>query len=142
VDARVHVDAEGFIRVDEVGRVAHVSDVYAIGDGASHMFKQGGLATQQGEVAARVILGETLDGTEPVLRALVITGRDPIYLRRRLDHDADAEVSRSPLWWPPSKIAGKRLSTFLESLDDRPGLERRIAESVSPGVRRVGVIAP
>jgi hypothetical protein len=46
------------------------------------------------------------------------------------------------LWWPPSKIAGKRLSTFLESLDDRPGLERRIAESVSPGVRRVGVIAP
>lgn len=49
-------DAEGFIRIDEHGRVAGVASVHAAGDGTDFPLKQGGLAAQQadaGEAATR-----------------------------------------------------------------------------------------
>jgi sulfide:quinone oxidoreductase len=132
----VPVDAEGFIRVDGLGRVAHTTNVYAVGDGASHQIKQGGLATQQADVVAQLIRGVQVALPDYVLRALLITGRQPLYLRRVLREDTHGEVSRRPLWWPPSKIAGQWLAPFLDSLDDGPTYERRLSGRVRAVVGR------
>ena len=134
--AGVPVDAEGFIRVDGLGRVAHTPGVYAVGDGASHQIKQGGLATQQADVVARLIAGRQTESPEYVLRALLVTGRQPIYLRRSLREDARGEVSRRPLWWPPAKIAGQWLAPFLDSLDREPTYERRLSGRVRGVIAR------
>jgi sulfide:quinone oxidoreductase len=138
--AGVPVDGEGFIRVDGLGQVAHSPDVYAVGDGAAHQIKQGGLATQQADVVAHLISGENVALPEYVLRALLLTGGDPIYLRRSLRADADAEVSRKPLWWPPSKIAGDRLTPFLDAQDEEPTLERRLSTQTARGFTRRAVV--
>jgi sulfide:quinone oxidoreductase len=127
--AGVPTAAEGFIRVDGLGRVAHTANVYAVGDGASHPIKQGGLATQQADVVARLIAGEQVALPDHVLRALLLTGGDPLYLRRSLHEEASAEVSKRPLWWPPSKIAGAWLAPFLDELDEKPGLERKLTRT-------------
>jgi sulfide:quinone oxidoreductase len=79
-------DALGFAPVDEHGRVHRVSDVFAVGDMADHAIKQGGLAAQQGDVVAHAIAAQ-LHGTqpppppEPILRALLFTGEEPLWLR-------------------------------------------------------------
>ncbi|MEA2296217.1 MAG: sulfide:quinone oxidoreductase, partial [Solirubrobacteraceae bacterium] len=125
-------DAGGFLPVDGQGRVLGVDGVWAAGDGSSFSsIKQGGLATQQAEVVARSIAiaaGSAIKpgSYEPVLRGMLITGRRALFLSRRLDGRDPGEVSSTALWSPPSKIAGERLSAFLESLDAAPGLERRM----------------
>ena len=57
-----------------------------------------------------------------VLRGVVLTGEAPLYLRRDLDDDrtvartlrgAPEGVSRSQLWWPSGKLAGRYLTGFL-----------------------------
>jgi sulfide:quinone oxidoreductase len=104
-------DAEGFVAVDEVGRVHLVDDVYAVGDMADHPIKQGGLATQQADVAAAAVArwaGSPVPvGTyTPVLRALLLTGGEPLCLRNPPGPDD------SP-WWPPHKISGTYLPSYL-----------------------------
>jgi len=54
----------------------------------------------------------------PVLRGLLRTAEGPLYLRRPLAMDDGAPtVSREPLWWPPSKVASRRLATHLARID-------------------------
>lgn len=129
-------DAGGFLPVDGQGRVDRVAGVWAAGDGSSFSsIKQGGLATQQAEVAARSIAiaagcDVAAGSFEPVLRGMLITGRHALHLSRRLNGEDAGEISASPLWSPPSKIAGLRLAPFLDGLDvdhDAPGFERRLA---------------
>ena len=71
---------EGFVSVDEHGRVLGLDDVYAAGDITSFHVKQGGIAAQQAEAAAEAIAFEA--GVElaphpfrPVLRGLLSTAR-------------------------------------------------------------------
>jgi sulfide:quinone oxidoreductase len=127
--AGVPTDAEGFVRVDGLGRVAHTSNVYAVGDAASHQIKQGGLATQQADVVAHLICGQEVELPDYVLRAMLLTGGDPIYLRRSLREDASAEASKRPLWWPPAKIAGAWLAPFLDEFDEEPALEKKLTRT-------------
>ncbi len=133
---RVHglpVDAEGFILVDDHCRVNGLPDVYAAGDGTAFAIKQGGIATQQADVAAESIaaaLGAPLQPApfEPVLRGLLLTGVAPIYLRAGGGRE-NGEVAADSLWWPPTKVAGHYLGPYLartsrlgydSSLEDRP----------------------
>ena len=51
-------DLEGFVRVDEHCRVLGCDHVYAAGDVTSYPVKQGGLATQQADVAAEAIAAD------------------------------------------------------------------------------------
>ena len=97
-------------------------DVYAAGDSTAFPLKQGGIATQQADVAARAIaagLGApvTPSSFEPVLRAMLLTGIAPIYMRARMAGArvdlADVDVAASPLWSPATKIAGSYLAPFL-----------------------------
>lgn len=48
-------DQDGFLRVDDHGRVEGVAGVYAAGDVTAFPVKQGGLATQQADVVAAAI---------------------------------------------------------------------------------------
>ncbi len=118
----------GFIPVDAHGRVIGVPDVYAAGDITSFPVKQGGIATQQADAAAESIAaaaGAELIPTpfEPVLRGMLLTGAAPHYFRRELAAgDEQSLTSVEPLWWPPAKIVGRRLASFLA---DQVGTEFR-----------------
>ncbi len=111
--------AGGFIAVDQHGRVEGLANVYAAGDAVDFPIKQGGLAAQQADaVAAHVAArhGAQADAPpfRPVLRGVLLTGGAPQYVRSGVP-DADAEVAGAPypLWWPPTKIAGRYLSPYL-----------------------------
>jgi sulfide:quinone oxidoreductase len=112
-------DAGGFIPIDEHARVAGIPGVYAAGDITAGPVKQGGLATQQADAAAEAIAAEAGVDIEPrpyrpVLRAMLLTGGDPLYLTRDLSDDtAPDRASRSPLWWPSAKVVGRHLTGYL-----------------------------
>ena len=113
-------DADGFFQVDDQGRVKGVDGVYAVGDATASPVKQGGLATQQADVVAETIAAEAgadvdVVPLDPVLRALLLTGDRPVYLRAALGgHHGDPGVADwEPLWWPPAKVAGFYLAPFL-----------------------------
>jgi sulfide:quinone oxidoreductase len=118
------VDVQGFLPVDEHGRVKGTVDLFAAGDVTSHAVKQGGLAAQQAEAAATAIAARagapvTAWPFRPVLRAELVTGGAPLYLRGPVDGDAlqAGAVSNTAMWWPPAKVAAPRLSAYLERLD-------------------------
>ena len=134
-------DAQGFIAVDAHGRVTGAPDVFAAGDVTAAPIKQGGLAAQQADAAAEAIAAEAGAPVTPrpcrrVLRGVVLTGEAPLYLRHDLDDDrplartlrgAPEGISRSQLWWPSGKIAGRYVTGFLaagatpgDTLSDRP----------------------
>jgi sulfide:quinone oxidoreductase len=111
---------EGFLSVDANGRVRGLSDVFAAGDITSFPVKQGGIACQQADAAAELIAAEAGADLKPqpfrpVLRGLLLTGRQPRYLRHELAGGAGdaSEASPEPLWWPPAKIVGRYLAPFL-----------------------------
>ena len=111
-------DADGFLIIDERGRVTGVPGVWAIGDGTNSRLKQGGLAAQHADLAARDILARALghhapEPQAPVLRGMLLTGESRLWLQRELGSEDAGEVADYALWWPPSKIAGSRLGDYL-----------------------------
>jgi sulfide:quinone oxidoreductase len=115
---------EGFVPVDEHCRVDGLDDVFAAGDITTFAVKQGGIATQQADAAASTIAAATGAAVtpqpfRPVLRGLLLTGREPRYLRHELASGGDGAASiagEQPLWWPPAKIVGRYLAPFLGEL--------------------------
>lgn len=109
----------GFIPTDVRMHASGWETVWAAGDATSFPIKQGGIAAQQADVAARGIAARAgahvpLRSFRPVLRAALITGGAPEFLRsHRGGGDADAATSREPLWWPPEKLAGRYLGPLL-----------------------------
>lgn len=112
-------DDEGFLQVDEQGRIKGETNVYAAGDTISFPVKQGGLAAQQADaVASRIArrAGADVETTDfkPVLRAMLLTGEAPRYLRLALTAAAsEPELSEESPWWPPVKIVGRYLAPYL-----------------------------
>jgi sulfide:quinone oxidoreductase len=117
--AGVPADADGFIGVDEHGRVEGIDDVYAAGDVTTFPIKQGGLAAQQAVAAAESMLashGADLDPQpfRPVLRGMLMTGDRGHWLRAPAGATpGHSEVALRALWWPPSKIATRYLAPYL-----------------------------
>ena len=118
--AGVPVDQSGFIEVDEYARVVGLDHVYAAGDATAFPIKQGGIATQQADVAVETLAAYAgaapkPPALQPVLRAMLLTGGAPTYLRAAVGSaSADHQVpSATPLWWPPTKIAGCHLGPYL-----------------------------
>lgn len=129
--AGLPADADGFIPVDLHGLVEGERDVYAAGDATNSPIKQGGVAAQQADAAAEAIAaraGAPVDPQlfRPVLRGLLLTGSTPRYMRAEVSggRGEDWRVSDHALWWPPSKIAGRRLAPYLalrhDELEDEP----------------------
>lgn len=119
-------DAKGFIPVDAHGGVRGAYDVYAAGDAIAYPIKHGGLATQQADAVAEAIAarcGVPLTPTpfQPVLRGMLLTGDEPQFLEAGIGvARSDPAGGRSPLWWPPAKVAGRHLAPFLAARIDRP----------------------
>ena len=137
--AGLPADELGFLPVDAHGAVQGVDGVWAAGDCTDRPIKQGGLAAQEAAAAARAIAAAAA-GTEPeapddlVLRAMLILRRHTLFLRRRLDGIDPGTSSPRALWWPPAKIAGERLTPFLDRIDREAGtlsLEHRAAATTA-----------
>jgi len=111
-------DEQGFVPVDGRGHVRGAPGVYAAGDVTTHLLKQGGLATQQSDVAAAAIAEAAgadvvASAHRPVLRGMVLTGSRPLYLSHAAGRGGSA--SETAPWWPAHKIAARHLSPYLAS---------------------------
>jgi sulfide:quinone oxidoreductase len=141
----VPADADGFVPVDDHGRVPGLEGVYAAGDGTSFPIKQGGLATQQADAVAEAIAaGAGADVApqpfRPVLRGILITGDGERHMRASVaGGGGEGTAGTRSLWWPPAKIAGRHLAPYLRRLsgagetasEDAPGI---LLESALDGV--------
>jgi sulfide:quinone oxidoreductase len=127
-------DELDFVAVDEHCRVPGLQDVYAIGDMTQHPVKQGGLAAQMADVAAASIaasagLPVAVVPFQPVLRALLFTGEQPLYLTgpsAAAARPAGEDGMLAP-WWPAHKIVGAHLAPYLATHADllSPALAER-----------------
>ena len=112
-------DPSGFLPIDDTCRVLGRDDVFAAGDGTTFPIKQGGLATQQADVAAEQIAASLGADTEPstfkpILRGVLLTGGEPLRLRNRIaGGGGEPSVARGVLWLPPEKISGRYLGEAL-----------------------------
>jgi len=118
----VPVAGGGFIPVDATGQVEGFVDLFAAGDVTFGDVKQGGVAAQQAEVSAQAIaalagIGPAPDPAVPVLRALLLTGGEPLWLRADPQSETPSEASNEPLWWPAHKIFGAHLAPVLAGLE-------------------------
>jgi sulfide:quinone oxidoreductase len=124
VPAGIPTATDGFVPVDDAGRVEGFVDLFAAGDMTLGQVKQGGVAAQQAATAAQAIgalagIGPEPVPAPPVLRALLLTGGEPLWLRADPWSDTPSEASREPLWWPPHKIFGTHLAPLLAGLEQR-----------------------
>jgi len=114
----------GFIRVDPHCAVPDVDRIYAAGDATDFPVKQGGVGSQQADVAAKSIAalaGATVtpERFDPVIHGMLLTHEQPRYLTARITggHGFSSEISESPAWSPPRKIVAKYLAPYLEAQD-------------------------
>ncbi len=116
----------GFIRVDPHGRVHDAGHIYAAGDATDFPIKHGGLGSQQADAVAEAIAALagaalTPEPFRPVIRGMLLTGEKPRYLTARITggQGFSSEVTDTPTWSPPSKIASRYLSPYLQELDTK-----------------------
>jgi sulfide:quinone oxidoreductase len=120
-------EPDGFVPVDEYGRVQGLPDVYGAGDVVDFPVKQGGLAAQQADtIAAHVARshGADIDAPpfRPALRGMLFTGDAPQFMRAGVTvADPDVSTAWFPLWWPPTKVAGRYLAPYLFERADEEG---------------------
>jgi sulfide:quinone oxidoreductase len=114
----------GFIPVDPYCRVPDVEHIYAAGDATDFPIKHGGVGSQQADVAARSIAAlagapVTPDRFNPMIHGMLLTDGKPVYLTAHLTggHGFSSEISDTPSWSPPSKIAAKYLAPYLQERD-------------------------
>lgn len=138
----VPADGHGFVPVDEHGRVAGMTDVYAAGDGTAGPIKQGGLATQQADAVVAHVLWRLGAGPEPapqppVLRGVLGTARGTLYLQAELGPGRAGEGSIAswvPLWRAPGRVASRWLGGYLEGEREAPAEDagRRVTAVRAP----------
>lgn len=118
-------DSEGFVRIDDHCRALHRERIFAAGDTTSFPVKQGGIAAQQADVAAEAIAAElgvpiSPSAFDPVLRGVLWTGHESVYLQNRLgggQGDASTFSTEPPWKGGKEKIVARRLSSFLAEID-------------------------
>ncbi len=114
----------GFIQVDPYCRVPGVERVYAAGDATDFPIKHGGIGSQQADTAAQSIAA--LAGASvmpkrfnPTIHGMLLTNGKPQYLTAHITggHGFSSEITDTPTWSPPSKIATKYLAPYLQEHD-------------------------
>jgi sulfide:quinone oxidoreductase len=123
--AGVPHDQDGFVAIDEHGRVRGVNRAFAAGDVTVFPVKQGGIATQQADVVAEAIASEIgcevdAERFDPILRGVLWTGGEPRYLYGELSggRGETSTLSDEPPWPAQGgKIVGRYLTPFLTELD-------------------------
>lgn len=110
-------DANGFIPVDEHGRVIGVDDIFAAGDATDGPIKEGGLACRQADAVAGQVAQSIVEGAisstpvGPVLRGRLLTGDGNRFLRPA----GEAREATLPFWWPQMEASGRYLAPYLEA---------------------------
>jgi sulfide:quinone oxidoreductase len=130
--------------------VRGVPDVFAAGDATQFPVKHGGLACQMADAAASVIAERAGASVEaepfaPVLRGVLLTERGSEFMSRDIGRAVgdDATAMPAPLWWPPTKIAGRELARHLPVIrpiqrQAIPGVQvERALEAVEPALEGV-----
>lgn len=114
----------GFIHVDPYGRVRDIEGVYAAGDAIDFPIKHGGIGSQEADVVAQSIAAlagapVTPEPFDPVIHGMLLTDEQPLYLTAKITggQGFSSEVSDTPNWEPPSKIASKYLAPYLARQD-------------------------
>jgi len=124
----VPYDLAGFIPIDDHGRVRGMQHTYAAGDATNFPVKQGGVSTQQADVAAEAIAAELgcdieAKSLDPVLRGVLWTGAKPLYLSGYLSggHGETSSVSDEAPWegGAEDKLVGRYLTPFFAGLAAR-----------------------
>lgn len=119
-------DLAGFIPVDDHGRVRGMDHTYAAGDVTTFPVKQGGVSTQQADVAVEAIaagLGCDIEAKplDPILRGVLWTGAKPLYLSGYLSggHGETSSASDEAPWegGEEDKLIGRYLTPFLRQAD-------------------------
>jgi sulfide:quinone oxidoreductase len=131
-------DEAGFLPVDDHARVRGVEHVYAAGDGADYLVKQGGIATQMAGAAAHHIAwsaGAPVDPEpfQPVLRGRLMTGNGDAFLRK--DARGHSDASAEALWWPPAKVNGRYLAPWLARWEQTREMTRPPAGGIDVDVK-------
>jgi sulfide:quinone oxidoreductase len=119
----VPADEDGFVAVDRHCKVRGLRHVWAAGDGVAFPVKFGGLAAEQADAAAQAIAAlagadVTPEPFRPVLRGRLLTGRSERFLHHVAGGGGgEGTVADHALWWPPGKVAGRRLAPYLAERD-------------------------
>ena len=116
--------AGGFVPIDERCRVRGLDPhVFAAGDMTDFPVKHGGLGAQMADVAAAGIAALAGDAPEPeplrpVIRGVLHTGAEPLYLTARMkDGRMESEATTERAWPPDEKVVAEELGPFLRSLE-------------------------
>jgi sulfide:quinone oxidoreductase len=124
----VPVDHAGFVPADQYGKVPGLDRVWAAGDGIAFPVKFGGLAAEQADAAAESIARlagapVTPQPFRPVLRGRLLTGRGERFMHHvAAGGGGDGTVADHALWWPPGKVAARRLAPYLAEHDEDAAL--------------------
>jgi sulfide:quinone oxidoreductase len=120
----VPLSEHGFYRTDIHGELVDAEHIYAAGDATEFPVKFGGIAAQQADAIAEAIAAGagapvTPEPFHPVIHGILLTADKPRYLTARITggQGFSSEISETPSWSPPSKIAAKYLAPYLEQLD-------------------------
>lgn len=120
----IPLSEHGFLRVDPYGHVLDVEHIYAAGDCTEFPVKHGGVSSQQADtVALSIAAGAgaqvTPERFHPVIHGMLLTGDKPLYLTAQITggHGFSSQISDTPAWEPPSKIATKYLAPYLDAQD-------------------------
>jgi sulfide:quinone oxidoreductase len=114
----------GFIPIDAHCAVPHLERVWAAGDATDFPIKHGGIAAQQADTAAEAIAALAGAAIEPRpfhpdIHSVLLGADKPLYLSAHVTggHGSSSEISDTPSWSPPTKIAARYLAPYLESRD-------------------------
>ena len=117
--------SHGFLPIDKHCAVRGTGGrVFAAGDAANYPIKHGGLGAQMADAAAAAIAvlagaQEHAPAFNPVIRAKLLTGRDPVYMSA---HPVGAETFESevydePPWPSDEKVIAEELGAYLATID-------------------------
>jgi sulfide:quinone oxidoreductase len=120
----IPLSEHGFLRVNQYGHMLDVEHVYAAGDATEFPVKHGGMGSQQADAVAESIASlagapVSAEPFHPVIRGMLLTGDRPLYLTARITggYGFSSEITDTPTWDPPSKIATKYLAPYLDARD-------------------------
>jgi sulfide:quinone oxidoreductase len=120
----LHASEHGFIRVNRFCHVSDAGPVFAAGDAVDFPVKQGGLGSQQADVAAESIAklaGVDIDpqAFDPVIHGVLLTDERPRYIAAKITggHGFASHFSDTPIDGITHKVAAKYLAPYLDRVD-------------------------
>ena len=120
------VSEHGFLRVDRFGQVPDTGPVFAAGDAVDFAVKQGGVGSQQADVAAESVAA--LAGADiapkpfnPEIYGVLLTDEKPRYIHAKITggHGFSSEFREEPIAGMTQKIAARYLAPYLDGLESR-----------------------